>query len=86
MNKKYIKGIVLLGLTASIGFSSCQVVNKYKTPEVDSEELFRDENPTDTTTVADLSWREYFKDPILQALIEEGLAQNFDLQIAYTRI
>ncbi len=86
MNKKYIKGIVLLGLTASIGFSSCQVVNKYKTPEVDSEELFRDENPTDTTTVADLSWREYCQDPILQALIEEGLAQNFDLQIAYTRI
>lgn len=86
MNKKYIKGIVLLGLTASIGFSSCQVVNKYKTPEVDSEELFRDENPTDTTTIANLSWREYFKDPILQTLIEEGLEQNFDLQIAYTRI
>lgn len=86
MNKKYIKGIVLLGLTASIGFSSCQVVNKYKTPEVDSEELFRDENPTDTTTVADLSWREYFQDPILQALIDEGLAQNFDLQKAYTRV
>lgn len=86
MNKKYYKGIILLGLTASIGFSSCQVVNKYKTPEVDSEELFRDENPTDTTTIADLSWKEYFKDPILQALIEEGLEQNFDLQIAYTRI
>lgn len=86
MNKKYIKGIILLGLTASIGFNSCQVVNKYKTPEVDSEELFRDENPSDTTTIADLSWREYFKDPILQALIEEGLEQNFDLQMAYTRI
>ncbi|MBD8348074.1 MULTISPECIES: efflux transporter outer membrane subunit [unclassified Dysgonomonas] len=86
MNKKYIKGIILLGLTASIGFSSCQVVNKYKTPEVDSEELFRDENPTDTTSIADLSWREYFKDPILQALIEEGLEQNFDMQIAMTRI
>lgn len=86
MNKKYIKGIVLLGLTASIGFSSCQVVNKYKTPEVDSAELFRDENSTDSTTIADLSWREYFKDPILQALIEEGLTQNYDLQKAYTRV
>lgn len=86
MNKKYIKGIVLLGLTASIGFSSCQVVNKYKTPEVDSQELFRGKNPTDTTTIANISWREYFKDPILQTLIEEGLEQNFDLQIAYTRI
>jgi multidrug efflux system outer membrane protein len=86
MNKKYIKGVILLGLTASIGFSSCQVVNKYKSPEVDTQDLYRGVDPTDTTTIANISWREYFKDPILQALIEEGLDKNYDLQIAYTRI
>jgi len=86
MNNKYTKGVILLGLVASIGFSSCQVVNKYESPEYDSEDLYRGENPVDTTTIANIPWREYFKDPILQALIEEGLEKNFDLQIAFTRI
>lgn len=86
MNNKYKKGVILLGLTASIGLSSCQVANKYKSPEYDSEDLYRAENPVDTTTIANIPWREYFKDPILQALIEEGIEKNFDLQIAFTRI
>lgn len=86
MNRKYIKGIALLGLIASIMLPSCQLVNKYKTPEVDTTDLFRDAVSVDTTTIANIPWREYFKDPILQGLIEEGLTNNFDLQIAETRI
>lgn len=88
MNKKYIKGIFLLGLTASIGLSSCQLVNKYKSPEVvNAQDLYGQRfNNTDTTTVANLSWREYFLDPKLQVLIEEGLKNNYDMQIAYSRI
>lgn len=86
MNIRYIKGIVLLGFTTSIGLTSCQFVNKYHTPETDTDGLFRNESPADTTTIANIPWREYYKDPILQGLIEEGLANNFDLQIAYTRI
>lgn len=86
MNKKYIKGAILLGLTASIGFSSCQITNKYKSPEYSSENLYRDANSTDTLTIANIPWRQYFADPVLQGLIDEGLAQNFDLQIAFSRI
>lgn len=88
MISKYTKGAVLLGVILSMGFTSCGILNtnKYKTPEIDSEDLFRGENPTDTTTIANIPWREYFTDPALQALIYEGLANNYDLQIAYTRI
>lgn len=86
MNIKNIKGIVILGLIVSIGLPSCQLVNKYQSPEVDTAGLFRDENPTDTTTIANIPWREYFSDPILQGLIEEGLANNFDLQMSFARI
>lgn len=86
MSNKYIKGVFLLGLIASIGFTSCQVVNKYKSPEVDSENLFRDENTTDTTSIANIPWREYFNDPYLQAYIEEGLSNNFDMLIVSERI
>lgn len=83
---RYTKGIILLGLTALIGLSSCQVVNQYKTPEVDTENLYRDMNSTDTATIANIPWRDYFSDPHLVALIEEGIESNYDLRIAYTRI
>jgi len=83
---KYTKGILLLGLIALIGLPSCQVMNKYKTPEVNTENLFRDNNNTDTTTIADIPWKQYFTDPCLVDLIEEGIEENYDLQIAYTRI
>lgn len=86
MTKKYVKGVVLLGVLLSMGFTSCQVTNKYKSPEVDTTDLYRGENPADTTTIASIPWNEYFKDPILRGLIEEGLTNNFDMQIAATRI
>lgn len=40
----------------------------------------------DTTTIADIPWKDYFKDPLLQTLIEEGISNNYDLRMAYTRI
>lgn len=86
MIRKYTKGVILLGVVLSIGFSSCQVVNKYKTPEIDSADLYRGENPTDTTTIANIPWREYFSDPVLQALIDEGLNNNYDMRIVAERI
>lgn len=88
MISKQIKGVVLLGVILSMGFTSCGVLNsnKYKSPEVDASGMFRDENPTDTTTIANIPWREYFSDPALQALIDEGLTNNYDLRLAYNRI
>jgi NodT family efflux transporter outer membrane factor (OMF) lipoprotein len=86
MIRKYTKGAVLLGVILSMGFASCGVISNYKAPEIDSQDLFRGENPTDTTTIANIPWREYFTDPALQSLIDEGLANNYDLKIAYTRI
>lgn len=88
MIRKYTKGAVLLGVILSMGLTSCGILNtnKYKAPEVDTADLFRGENPSDTTTIANIPWREYFTDPILQALIDEALNNNYDLKIAYTRI
>ena len=86
MKNKYSKGFFLLMLITSVGLTSCQVTNKYKTPKVDTEGLFRDENPTDSNSIADIAWREYFSDPILQTLIQEGLTNNHDLKMAESRI
>ena len=79
------KIFLITGLIAAIFFSSC-LTKKYHAPEVDAAGLFRDENPADTTTIADISWNNYFSDNILLGLIEEGLTNNYDLQIAYTSI
>ena len=40
----------------------------------------------DTTTIADIRWRDYFADPHLVALIDTALAHNPDLKIAMERI
>lgn len=86
MKNKYTKGIVLLGLIALIGLPSCGVMNKYKAPELDTKNLYGEMKLNDTTTIGDVPWKEYFTDPYLVSLIDEGIKNNFDLQIAYTRI
>lgn len=86
MTNKYTKGVILLGVMLSIGFSSCQIVNKYQTPEIDSTDLFRDESPSDTTSIANIPWKEYFKDPALQVLIDEALVNNYDMRIVQERV
>ena len=88
MKSKYIKSGILLGVILSMGLTSCGVLNssKYKSPEINADNIFRGETSTDTTTIANIPWREYFSDPALQALIDEGLTNNYDLRIAYTRI
>lgn len=40
----------------------------------------------DTTTIANIQWRDYFADPQLVALIDTALSNNPDLQIALERI
>lgn len=86
MKKYIVKVFLVFGLIGILTLSSCRTSRIYKTPEVETEGLFRDETPVDTITIAAMSWREYFTDPMLQELIEEGLSNNHDLRIAYTRI
>lgn len=86
MSKRYIKGAVLLGVILSIGLSSCQITKKYKAPEVDALGLYRDQFSEDTTSIANIPWNQYFNDPVLQSLIDEGLKNNFDMLITAQRV
>ena len=69
--------------------TGCGLYNKYERPEVDTRGLIRDAvSDVDTLAVQDtvsfgnLPWRQVFTDPQLQALIEQGLQKNADLQNA----
>ena len=67
--------------------SSCGLYNQYERPEVNTTGIIRDpvslvdtlKASADTTTFANLPWREVFTDPQLQKLIQQGLDKNPDL-------
>lgn len=80
---------IMLFATMTLLISSCGVYNKYERPEVDTKGLIRDAvSDVDTLAVQDtasfgnLPWRAVFTDPQLQALIEQGLEKNANLQNA----
>jgi outer membrane protein, multidrug efflux system len=85
MIKKYSKNLLVCLLVAFM-FASCKVTNTYQTPSVNTGTLYRDVVTTDTTNLGSLPWTEMFPDTVLQGLIREGITQNIDLKIAFTRI
>jgi NodT family efflux transporter outer membrane factor (OMF) lipoprotein len=78
-----IQYISILMLTAIL--TSC-VTAKYESPEITDNRLYRDMVTKDSITIADIPWKDYFKDIHLQNLINEGLQNSYDLQIASARI
>ena len=70
-----------------LSLQSCFVAKEYERPEVVKEENYRtDSLPQDSITMADVSWKDMFKDPILQEYIEEGLENNIDIRVAMQQI
>lgn len=81
MKKIYIGLLLLTGLTG------CQY-RTYERPEMtQTDSLYQRLMVSgDTASIADLSWQELFTDPLLQQLIETGIAHNTDLSIARLRV
>jgi len=67
---------------------SCFVAKEYTSPEMElTAQKFRtDQLAQDSLSMATLSWKEIFTDPILQDYIEEGLQNNMDIRIALKQI
>ncbi|SDD37773.1 efflux transporter outer membrane subunit [Pedobacter soli] len=78
------KHSILTGI-AILSLSAC-VTKKYERPQVKSEGLYRDNNTTDTASIADLQWKQLFSDTTLQSLIQQGINENLDLKQAIERI
>lgn len=71
-------------LFASVTLQSCFVAKDYERPEFEeTPDLYRTDNlPTDSLSMADVSWKDLFTDPYLNQYIEEGLQNNIDIRIA----
>lgn len=82
-----MKKSIILMMSAVALLSSCGIYNKYERPEVNTQGIIRDavsdvdtlKATADTTTFANLPWREVFTDPQLRTLIQQGLDHNPDL-------
>jgi outer membrane protein, multidrug efflux system len=66
-------------------FTGCMIGPDYRRPSVDTPQAFRYE-PQETAETANSEWWKQFKDPVLDALINESLANNKDVQIAAANI
>lgn len=88
MRSKFLKYIVYS--IAVIVFTGCGLVTKkYEEVELSEnqqKELYRDYEATDSTTIADIQWQDFFADEKLKTLISDALANNYDLQNAILQI
>ena len=78
---------VVLMFAVSFLFTGCGLYNKYEKTVQEPEGVFGvTEDITGAaggdTSLAQMSWREFFTDPLLQQLIEQALANNTDLNSA----
>ncbi len=84
MKKKSLSYILLV---FTILATSCAVTKPYETPAVGPQGLYRDSSSAaDTSNMANLHWTEIFRDTLLQNLIQEGIAGNLNLKIAWSHI
>lgn len=79
---------IVTALAVALFVGSCSTYRTYSRPDdVCADDLFgKDVILSDTADAASVSWREFFRDPRLRALIDTGLANNSDLKIASLRV
>lgn len=82
---KRVKNIILT-FALAIGSVSCVSKLAYTEPELPLPEKFQYTATADTASIANLEWKQFFSDPILQELIEKGIKNNYDLQIALQQV
>ena len=81
---------VILIFVAGLMLSGCGLYNNYEKTVQEPEGVFGVTpditSATSETSIAEMSWREFFSDPLLQQLIEQALANNTDLNSARINI
>ena len=87
--KRYINKICILYSVLCI-LSSCGVYKKYQSQSGAPDDLFgRGDSiakAASEASIAELSWREFFVDPMLQQLIDSALVRNTDLMAAKSAV
>lgn len=74
----------------AVVLAGCKVGKDYQRPQVQLPQQFNTPNQgqsfADTSSIADIAWKDFFTDPTLRELITRGITYNNDLQVAIKRI
>ena len=77
---------IFVAAAVSLLLTGCGIYNKYEQKTQTPADIFGNsqemKSATGETSIAQMSWREFFTDPLLQQLIEQVLANNTDLNSA----
>ncbi len=84
--RHYTRTFLLPLVVMVVVASACNVAKEYTKPDLELPATFAPVPYADTSSIADVEWKQFFNDATLQALIEKGLAYNHDLLIATRRI
>jgi len=84
--KKIITGLHFIILSAFFLLPSCKVGKEYQRPALELPTQFQQVSFADTSSIADIEWKNFFTDTALISLIQKGLTYNHDLLIAIKRI
>ena len=78
---------IAIYIISALMLTGCSTYSRYHRAEIPTENLYRTlPAGIDTVTIASMSWREMFTDRKLQSLIETGIKQNTDLNVARLRV
>jgi outer membrane protein, multidrug efflux system len=66
--------------------SACRLGKEYQRPELELPAQFSQTSFADTSSIADVEWKQFFADATLRQLIEKGISNNHDMLIAIKRI
>ena len=87
--RKLIRSKVVISLFVTL-LAGCALGPNYQRPPVDTPPAYRSEGaeaaPVDATSLADLPWWQVFQDPVLKDLIEQSLANSYDIRIVASRV
>lgn len=83
--RKIVTHLFFILATGALLFS-CKVGKEYQRPEVELPRQFNGVSFADTSSIADITWKQFFTDTLLHSLIEKGLRYNNDLLVAINRI
>ena len=76
---------LIVAIFMIVALTACAVGKNYQHPELPIQEQFRGVATADTSSIADIEWKQFFTDTTLQGLISRGVAYNYDLQLAIRR-
>ena len=83
---RYIRYMIMAACMSVM--CSCGLYKKYERPSTEYADSLYNRLPAqkDTASIAEISWQDFFNDPVLKELIETGLRNNTDLSVARLKV